>query len=29
MPYGSCVNDLPAGFLLAMHRDMDETVILR
>ena len=28
MPYGSCVNDLPAGFFLAVHKDMDGAVIL-
>jgi hypothetical protein len=28
MPYGSWVNDLPAGFFLAVHKDMDGTVIL-
>ena len=28
MPYGSWVNDLPAGFVLAVHTNMDRTVIL-
>jgi hypothetical protein len=28
MPYGSCVNDLPAGFFRAVHNDMDGSVIL-
>jgi hypothetical protein len=29
MPYGSCVNDLPTGFFVAVHEDIDGTVILR
>jgi hypothetical protein len=28
MPYGSWVNDSPAGFFPAVHKDMDGTVIL-
>jgi hypothetical protein len=28
MPYGSWVNDLPTGFLLAVHKGMDGVVIL-
>jgi hypothetical protein len=28
MPCGSRVNDLPTGFFLAVHKDMDGTVIL-
>jgi hypothetical protein len=28
MPYGSWVNELPAGVFLAVHKDMDGTVIL-
>jgi hypothetical protein len=28
MAYGTWVNDLPAEFFLAVHKDMDETVIL-
>jgi hypothetical protein len=27
MPYGSWVNDLPAGAFLAVHKDTDGTVI--
>jgi hypothetical protein len=27
MPYGSRVNDLPTGFFLAVHKDMDATEI--
>ena len=29
MPYGSRANDLPTGFFLAVHTDMDATVIAR
>jgi hypothetical protein len=29
MPYGSRDKDLPAGFFLAVHKEMDGTVILR
>jgi hypothetical protein len=27
MPYGSCVNDLPTGFFLAVQKDVDGAVI--
>jgi hypothetical protein len=29
MPYGSWVNDLPTGFFVAVHEDIDGTVIVR